>query len=188
MYATEISDSTVDGFLNGDQTVEYFNPGIDIDTAFIDLINNFITHDDAKKLKPIAGDNQLIRLDWNKIHKDWSWDPGHVFSSHPKHVLCKYTVDYNARKLIFIDSDGTQEADLDSNSLCQMIVDTSAWQNKNLLIESRFGLQYKQHRLYIDDCRNWGAEIPWIFIKPKSNLQFSQNFNGNNYSFTLTKL
>jgi hypothetical protein len=188
MYATEISDTTVDGFQNGDETLEYFNPGIDIDTNFINLINNFITHNDSKKLKPIIDDDQLILPDWNKIHKDWSWNPGHVFRSYPKQLLCKYTVDYNARKMTFVDSNGTREADLDSNSLCQMMIDTSAWRNLNLMLEPRFGLQHNHERLYIDDCRNWGAEIPRIFIKPTSNLLFTQNFDGTNGTFRLSKI
>jgi len=200
MYATEISDATVDGFLNSDKTVDYFNPGIDIDFKFIDLINSFIIRNDSKKLKPIVGHDQLIHPEWNKIHKDWAcpglmnkcpdgaWNPGHVFKNYPKQLLCKYNVDFNTRKLTFIDSNGIREDNLDSDSMCQMTIDTSPWRNLNLMLEPRFGLQYNQERLYIDDCRNWGAEIPWIFIKPKSNLLFTQNFNGNNAPFQLTKI
>jgi hypothetical protein len=90
--------------------------------------------------------------------------------------------------LILVDSNGTQETELDADSLCQLMVDTSPWQDQNLMLELRFGLEYKQERLYIDDCRNWGAEIPWIFIRPTSNLLFTQKFHGYNGPFQLTKI
>ena len=176
MYATEISDSTVDGFLNGDPDASYFNPGIEIDPGFIDLINSFIVHDDSRKLKPMLGDNQLKKLEWNKIHKDWSWDPRQVFKTYPKQLLCKYVVDYNESKSTFTDSNGTRVLDLNSSYFTEMIIDTTEWSSTNMMLEFRFGLQHGEERLYLDDCRGWGSEVPWIFIKPKQNLSFTQNF------------
>jgi len=190
MYITEISDSTVDGFVNGDHSKDYFNPGIKIDREFIDLINNFIVNDDSRNIQVVDRQDQLQKLNWNNIHKDWSWNPGTVFRSYPKQLACKYEVDYNKRKSTFIDSNGIREIDLDSCNSCEMIIDTKSWQDTNIMLEFRFGLQHGQDRLYLDDCRGWGSEVPWIYSKPKKDLLFVQDFQGNFYNgmpFSLTK-
>jgi len=181
LYATEISDVTVDGFLHGDNTTEFFNPGVEIKTDFVDLINSFILENNSKKIQPLSNDDYLIKLDWNKIHKDWSWNPGYVFKNYPKQLLCKYEVDYNTGKCSIIDSKGSKEIALESMSVCEMIVDTSHWKDKNMLLQPRFGLRHDQQRLYLDECRGWGAEVPWLFLKPKSSLLFVQNFKNPTY-------
>lgn len=183
MYATDIADSVVEGFLNGDNTTEYFNPGIEIRTEFIDLINSFIVENESKKVQSLTYDDYLIKSDWNKIHKDWSWNPGYVFKSYPKQLLCKYQVDYNTGQCITIDSNGSKYIDLETTSVCKLTIDTSQWRNSNMLLELRFGLQHDQDRLYLDECRNWGAEVPWIFVKPKSSLLFIQDFKDPGYPY-----
>jgi len=178
LYAAPIDDTTVDGFLNGDDSTEYFNPGVGIDTRFVDLINRFILQNDSKKIRSPNIDDHLIKLNWHKIHKDWSWNPGYVFKNYPKQLLCKYVVDYNKGKCTFFDSKGSRYMDLRTVSACEMSVDLSQWCDTNLLLESRFGLQHDQEKLYLDECRNWGAEVPWLYLKPKSSLLFTQDFEG----------
>lgn len=182
LSASAISDTTVDGFLNGDNLLDYFNPGVEINSEFVDLINRLILQNDSKKTQLLTTCDCLIKLDWNKIHKDWSWNPGHVFQHYPKTLLCKYNVDYNTCKSTLFDSRGTRECNFDSNGLCELSIDTSAWRGTNMMLEFRFGLEHGPHRLYLDDCRGWGAEVPWLFLKPESDLFFVQNFNGNTVS------
>lgn len=181
MYATEIADSTVDGFLNGGNSQDYFNPGIEISTEFIDLINNLALGDDTRKLKPLVDQDKLVRANWNTIHKHWAGNVRHVFKSYPKIKVCSYNVDYNARLATFEDSNGTREVPLDSAQLCEMFIDTGPWSSTNMMLEFKFGLQHGQQRLYLEDCRSWGAEAPRIYIKPRSNLLFVQDFGGYNF-------
>jgi hypothetical protein len=56
-----------------------------------------------------------------------------------------------------------------------------------MFLETRFGLQHNNHRLYLNACRNWGEEVPWIFAKPKSNLIFTQNFSEQQRQHILIK-
>lgn len=184
LYGQEISDSTVQGLLYGGD-IDHFNPGVDIDHRFINLINQWILQDQSRKIDELALQDTLFRLDWNQIHKDWSWNPGIVFQQGQKKLLASYHVDYNLLGEIFFDSDGTRHTDLSCDQ-CKLTIDTKNWQHKNILLQPRFGLKHNQDILYLDSCRNWGAEVPWVFIKPKSNLIFSHQFSG--YNFNLQKI
>lgn len=183
LYATEIDDATVDGFLNSDNGIEHFNPGVETRIDFVDLINSFIFKNNSKKIQILTDDDRLIKLDWNKIHKDWSWNPGYVFKNYPKQLLCKYNIDYNTNKHIIVDSKGSNHIDLDITNICEMIIDTSKWRETNMLLELRFGLEHDRDRLYLDECRSWGAEVPWLFVKPKSSLIFVQDFKNPGYPY-----
>jgi hypothetical protein len=179
LYAVEISDSTVSGFLDGVSNVDYFNPGVGIDARFINLINQAILNE-SKESTIVDFDDHLVKTSWNSIHKDWSWSPLKVFAQNNKQLLAGYTVDYNTCKTTFYDSYGTQSTDL-TYSKCQLFIDTTAWQSKNMLLEIRFGLRHNTECLYLDACRSWGEEAPWLFLKPKSNLIFEHDFSGKKF-------
>lgn len=185
LYAQEISDSTVAGFFAGGDT-DYFNPGVDVDPRFINIINRLILNDSSKDISSLDSEDSLIRTKWNSIHKHWSVSPEKVFRQGDKRLLASYQVDYNKCETTFSDSRGTKTSDLTVDH-CQLFIDTNGWQSKNMLLQTRFGLQHNNHRLYLDACRNWGEEAPWIFVKPKSNLIFTQDFSGRQNNFNLVK-
>jgi hypothetical protein len=175
LHAVEISDSAVSGMLNGASEVDYFNPGVDIDTEFVNLINQVILGE-SKEIT--AGDfkDHLVKTSWNSINKYWNCSPLKVFEQHHRQLLAGYTVDYNSCTTTFYDSHGTRTTDLTDPS-CQLLIDTTAWKSKNMLLELRFGLRHEHECLYLDACRGWGEDSPWLFVKPQSDLIFTQNFS-----------
>lgn len=185
LWAQEIADSTVQGLLNGGAT-DHFNPGVDIDHKFINLINQCILGNDSKNINDLSMQNQLIQLDWNAVHKDWSWDPIKVFQQGQKKLLASYHVDYNTSETTFFDSLGTKQKNLSCDQ-AKLIIDTQEYQNKNILLQPRFGLEHGKDRLYLDACRGWGAEVPWIFVKPETQLTFLHKFH-NSWNFSLQKI
>ena len=185
LYAQEISDSTVAGFVSGNND-QYFNPGIDIDFRFINLINQLFLDNASKQIHKLTVKDNLFKTNWDLIHNHWTSSPRKVFHQGNKQLLAGYQVDYNNCQTTFHDSQGVRVSDL-SNHNCQLHVDTTQWKSKNILLEPRFGLQHNGHRLYLADCRGWGEEAPWIFVKPTSNLIFDQDFSGQKFHFDLTK-
>ena len=182
IYANEISDSIVDGFINSDYTLDYFNPGIPMPPEFINLVNNVMLGNSVRDLKPVDLKNYLVRTNWNQIHKYWSANPMHVFSKYTKSLVASYDVDYNSRQTLLQDSLGNRTLDFDTN-IVKLSIDSKEWKNKNIMFEVKFGLRHGQEKLYLDHCRGWGQEAPWLFIKPESNLEFRQNFSNGVMGF-----
>ena len=187
IYASEISDSTVNGLINGECNQDYFNPGIDLPADFINSINNLILRDSRKDLIPVTQENSLFRTQWSKIHSHWSWNPMHVFSKYKKLLVAGYDVDYNLAKTFTQDSSGLQTLDF-SKELIKLSIDTTSWKNKNIMVEVKFGLRHGQEKLYLDHCRNWGQEAPWLVINPTQNLNFTQSLSTGFINFCFVQV
>jgi hypothetical protein len=72
LYAQEISDSTVSGFLAGGNS-DYFNPGVDIDPKFINIINQIILNDSSKKISDLDLES-AFRICYRKFDLDFVYD------------------------------------------------------------------------------------------------------------------
>lgn len=175
IHASEISDYTIDGLVNSADSEECFNPGIDISSDFIDIVNNIISDSNKISLHKNRFNDTIFRTNWNSIHKDWSWNPIQVFSQVKKSLVASYHVDFSNRELNKYDINGTQSHDNFDTNFIELEIDSSNWTQKNIMLELRFGLKNRNETLYLDHCRSWGQEAPWLVVKPKANIKFSQN-------------
>ena len=155
LWAMPVTDIAIDGFTQGSEL--RFNPGIDMNPVFVNTINEIVgnnhiieTHYDAK----------LQRLNWDRIHQDWSWDTVKVFDGNDKELIYSYCFDFNTQ--INIPEGITHTIKLPKG--------------KNLLLQPRFGLATDTHSLYLDSCRSWGTNAAWLYTNIEHDVIFKQQF------------
>jgi hypothetical protein len=181
LHAQEISDSTLFALTSGGD-VNYFNPGVEVDIRYIDFVNQCILGNDSKNVSIKDCSDDLFRLQWDKIHQFWTWNPVIVFQQNIKKVIAGYQVDFSRLETLAWDSAGMRHCDFDLPS-CELKIDLTEWRNKHVMLQPRFGLKHHNDILYLDSCRNWGVEAPWIFSHPTSQLMFKQNFQTTGFEF-----
>lgn len=154
IWAVEIPNALAYGMINPSPKNSYFDPGIDIDTNFVKLINDLanLTYKNDKVFN--KGIYNLPK-DFESV---WEWMP---YKSFVKKGNCY------ARYEITNYIENTNEISLD----------ISTWHCKksNLLVTPRFGLQQDEHKLYLDEACWSSSNYPVVIIHPENYLKFTQN-------------
>lgn len=149
VWAVEVPTKFAQGLCRTGESQKYFAPGIDLDQKFIDVVNSFRNVSGPNEINLPSGMVQFER----QQETDWGWIP-YLRAVQTGSIAASYSI-HNAN------------ASIDE---LMLIVNTHAWQDKNVLIVPRFGMQQDTDRLYLD-TGHWGpGENPILLIKPQQNL------------------
>lgn len=149
MWAIEVPDSFAQGLTMTGQSQAFFAPGVDVDPAFVSLINTLAN-------KALVGSlplpNGIVAFE-RQQETAWGWIP-YMRAVQAGSVVASYSAKY---------------WDKDTKSLV-LKVPTGAWRDKTMLVVPRMGMQQDSDKLYLD-TGHWGpGENPIILVNPQHTL------------------
>ena len=139
---------------NTEKDHDCFNPGVDIDKNFVDLINkyqNIVTPDSVELPQGIV---------YFSRHQEtpWGWIP-YMRCVQAGRVVARYQIAKHVPDITHFE----------------MEVDTSAWKNQTVLLVPRAGMKQDNDVLYLD-TGHWGpTEDPVLLVRPEQNLLVTHN-------------
>ena len=149
LWAVEVSDSFAQGLTIPGQSQAFFTPGVDVDPAFVSLINALANKVSVESFLLPTG-----IVNFNRQQETaWGWMP-YLRAVQAGSVVASYSVTHwdENRKSFTLD------------------VDTKDWCDKTVLIVPRMGMQQDSDRLYLD-TGSWGpGKTPIILSNPQTNL------------------
>ena len=149
LWAVEVSDSFAQGLTIPGQSQAFFTPGVDVDPAFVSLINALANKVSVESFLLPTG-----IVNFNRQQETaWGWMP-YLRAVQAGSVVASYSVTHwdENRKSFTLD------------------VDTKDWCDKTVLIVPRMGMQQDSDRLYLD-TGSWGpGKTPIILVNPQTNL------------------
>lgn len=149
IWAVAVPERFAQGLCVEKQNSHCFNPGIDIDQNFVDIINKYqnITTEIRQPLQ--AG---IVHFE-RQQNTDWGWVPYQRAIQYGQVVA-----QYQATKHIF---------GLDQFTLT---VNTEAWRDQHVLIVPRMGMKQDTDVLYLD-VGHWGPGVnPILLVRPTQDL------------------
>ncbi len=179
IHACAVSDRYVKTIQVAKNDISGFDPGVDIDPNFVNLINElgFSKHLPSE----LALSQRLISFNCHKESHYWGWNTHLKLLSVNSSVVAEYSVNTKSVSIMRHDATGTSTNDIDFNVKTQeLLIDTKDWANQNVLLVPRVQLNHDNISMTLDDgC--WGPIQPVILIKPQHSVTFSHSlFTGNN--------
>jgi hypothetical protein len=178
IYACVVPDSFAQGLINP-QSHSGFNPGIDIDINFVNLINeigfpgNYITN--------TAPATALTRVD-SGMDTEWGWIPYLRLCVNNGNLVAGYYLDANDSSINLVN-DITTPIDFTQQQL-QLTVDTTSWRDSSVILVPRAGMQHNSHRLMLD-TGHWGLTLdPVVVTRPLNNITITHNFYHGSILYT----
>lgn len=163
IWATIVPDSFAQGLCRSGVTQQYFSPGVDIDPAFVEVINSFRKVSSVVNTPLPQGLVEFRR----EQETDWGWIP-YLRCALAGSIIAKYCIE-----------------SADSRDFFEMLVDVNAWRDQTVLIVPRMGMQHQQHRLYLD-TGHWGpAENPVLLVRPQGNLTVRHSVHNGQLTYEL---
>jgi hypothetical protein len=164
IWATVVPKKFAQGLCRQGQSQSCFNPGIDIDSQFVDLINQLQNIVVGPELPLPAG---IVCFE-RQQDTDWGWVP-YQRAVHSGKIVAKYSAQH------FIA--GLTQFELE--------VDTSAWQDQCVLIVPRVGMKQDNDVLYLD-VGHWGPAVdPILLVCPNQNLVIKHNVINGQITYSL---
>jgi len=155
MWAVEIPASFAKGLGVQEQTNRVFAPGVDVDPAFVQTVNELICETADCVYNPMILDNLtpgIMQFD-RQVGTVWNWIP-YMRAVQAGSVVASYSATH-------------WDEDKESFTLD---VDTKDWRDKTVLIVPRLGMAQDNDRLYLD-TGHWGpGESPIILSNPHTSL------------------
>ena len=154
LWAVEVPDSFAQGLTMPGQSQAFFAPGVDVDPAFVSLINALANKAPVGSPPLPTG---IVNFE-RQQETAWGWIP-YMRAVQAGSVVASYYTKY-----------------WDKNTeLCVLNIETTTWKNKTVLIVPRMGMQQDSDKLYLD-TGHWGpGENPIILSKPQTNLVVEHN-------------
>jgi len=170
MWAVEVPNSFAQGIQQAEETNRVFNPGVDVDPKFVRTVNELVceTYDCTYRPTPVLELTQGI-VDFDReVSTIWNWIP-YMRAVQTGTRVASYVASYY--------SDDTENFVLN--------VQTSAWQNKTVLIVPRMGMQQDSDQLYLD-TGHWGpGEKPILLVNPRDTLVVKHNVRDGLITYSL---
>lgn len=164
MWAVSVSQSFAQGLYNANKKIECFNPGVDVDQNFVNLINRYqnITVPESDTLP-----NGIVRFN-RQVDTVWGWIP-YMRAVQAGTVVAKYQTSTYIPEITHFEMD----------------IDTSAWTNQHVLIVPRAGMKQDNDVLYLD-TGHWGpTEDPVLLVRPEQNLLVTHNVKNGRIRYSL---
>ena len=149
LWAVEIPESFARGLCRPGKGKSYFNPGVDVDQAFVSAVNSLAGKTSAVDLPLTSG---IVNFE-RQQETDWEWVP-YLRAVQAGSVVASYSAKHwDENKESFV-----------------LDVPTDHWKNSTVLIVPRMGMQQDTDKLYLD-TGHWGpGEDPILLVKPQANL------------------
>jgi hypothetical protein len=173
MWAVEIPASFAKGLGVQEQTNRVFAPGVDVDPAFVQTVNELICETADCVFNPMILDKLtpgIMQFD-RQVGTVWNWIP-YMRAVQAGSVVASYSA---------------TQWDEDRESFT-LDVDTKDWRDKTVLIVPRLGMAQDNDRLYLD-TGHWGpGENPIILSNPQTNLVVEHSVKTGLITYSLEQL
>jgi hypothetical protein len=173
MWAVEIPASFAKGLGVQEQTNRVFAPGVDVDPAFVQTVNELICETADCVFNPMILDKLtpgIMQFD-RQVGTVWNWIP-YMRAVQAGSVVASYSA---------------TQWDEDRESFT-LNVDTKDWRDKTVLIVPRLGMAQDNDRLYLD-TGHWGpGENPIILSNPQTNLVVEHSVKTGLITYSLEQL
>ena len=166
IMALEIPESCANGLINEvDDSIRYFSPSIDIDTKFIECINNIRNGKNSPDIN-LCKDG-ITKL--SNINTIWGWMPYMRLAAYNGKSIAKYTVDAIENTITTTDQIGTNKAVIDfAIDNINMSINTEGFHNKCVMLVPRVGMKHGDANLILDTgC--WGPVDYPVLLKNIQN-------------------
>lgn len=141
-----------------------FNPGVDIDRKFIDLINKY-QNLDLPDIPPLS--QGIVRFNRDQ-HTDWGWIP-YMRAIRAGKVVAQYRVSSHTPEMTHF----------------KLEIDTTAWRDQYVLLVPRAGMKQDDDVLYLD-TGHWGpTEDPVLLVRPDRNVIVLHNLSNGRIAYSL---
>ena len=169
IMALEIPESCANGLINEvDDSIRYFSPSIDIDTKFIECINNIRNGKNSPDIN-LCKDG-ITKL--SNINTIWGWMPYMRLAAYNGKSIAKYTVDAIESTITTTDHMGTNKAVIDfAIDNIDMSINTEGFHNKCVVLVPRVGMKHGDANLFLD-TGHWGPVDYPVLLK---NIQTHTN-------------
>ena len=164
IWAVEVPDSFAQGLCVSGQSQEFFNPGVDIDPAFVSVVNSLANKTHVGTLPLPDG---IVKFE-RQQETAWGWIPymRAVQAGRPVAAV--------------VASQWSEDTDY-----FQLNVPTSHWRNSTVLIVPRFGMKQDDDVLYLD-TGHWGpGEDPILLVRPCGTLVVKHNVRNGLITYSL---
>jgi len=173
MWAVEIPASFAKGLGVQEQTNRVFAPGVDVDPAFVQTVNELICETADCVFNPMILDKLtpgIMQFD-RQVGTVWNWIP-YMRAVQAGSVVASYSA---------------TQWDEDRESFT-LDVDTKDWRDKTVLIVPRLGMAQDNDRLYLD-TGHWGpGESPIILSNPQTSLVVEHSVKTGLITYSLEQL
>ena len=166
IMSLEIPESFANGLINEvDDSIRYFSPSIDIDTKFIECINNLRNGKNSPDIN-LCKDG-ITKL--SNINTIWGWMPYMRLAAYNGKSIAKYTVDAIENTITTTDQIGTNKAVIDfAIDNINMSINTEGFHNKCVMLVPRVGMKHGDANLILDTgC--WGPVDYPVLLKNIQN-------------------
>lgn len=164
IWAVVVPEKFAQGLCRNAIEQPYFNPGIDIDTTFINVINQYINATPVIESPLPEGIVQFER----QRETDWGWIPYQRAVQAGK-IVAKYTANRH-------DPDLTHY---------ELSIDTQDWRNECVLLVPRAGMKQDNDILYLD-TGHWGpTENPILLVRPKNDITVMHGVRDGEITYSL---
>jgi hypothetical protein len=165
IWATEIPESFAKGLCRQANAAQSFNPGVDIDQKFIDVVNNLSANTSSPYNNNLA--TGIVQFE-RQQETDWGWIP-YMRAVQAGSAVAKYSSSHH----------------IENHNDFTLTIDVSCWENKTVLVVPRAGMQQDTDRLYLD-TGHWGpTESPILLHRPKGHLTINHNVRDGVISYNL---
>jgi len=163
VWIIEVSESFAQGLCRKGASNRRFNPGIDLDREFVDLVNNLANTNDAVSSACLT--KGIVNFS-REQETDWGWIP-YMRAVQPGEIAARYSASQYVKDF----------------SEFTMTVSTSAWKDKTVLIVPRAGMQQDNDKLYLD-TGHWGpTESPILLHQPADQLLIKHDVRHGTISY-----
>lgn len=178
IYACVVPDSFAQGLI-APKVHTGFNPGIDIDPAFVNLVNElgFSGH----VVEPLSPVTAMHSLDIG-IDTEWGWIPYLRLCVNNGVLVNGYCLDANSVSVQYVD--GTMAPVDFEQTHIQLQIDTQSWQHQSVILVPRVGMRHGSCQMMLD-TGHWGPTLdPIILVRPLKNVTITHNFLSGIIAYT----
>ena len=171
IIAIEVPESFALGLTKEINDQQCFSPGIDIDLAFVECINNLSNRDNIS-IDPCP-DGVIIISNINTI---WGWMPYMRLAEYNGVSIAGYTVDAIENTVTITDAAGTCMSAIDFTiDKFNLNINTKGWKDKCMLLVPRAGMKHNDSNLILD-TGHWGpVNCPALIKNIKADIKITHN-------------
>lgn len=163
IWALVVPNSFAQGLCVPGESQAFFAPGVDLDTAFVSVVNNLANKKAAETAKLSDG---IVTFE-RQQETAWGWVP-YMRAVQAGTQVASYIAQYH-----------------DDREHFELNIPTGLWRNSTVLIVPRMGMQQDTDRLYLD-TGHWGpGENPVLLVNPQGYLRVNHNVRNGLITYSM---
>lgn len=169
IWAAAVPNNFAQGLGVQEQTNRVFAPGVDVDPAFVQTVNELVCETADCFYNPMILNELtpgIVKFE-RQVGTVWNWVP-YLRAVQAGTVVASYFAKYWDDRDSFV-----------------LNIPTQSWHDQTVLIVPRMGMQQDSDRLYLD-TGHWGpGENPILLVKPQGTLVVKHNVRNGLITYSL---